>query len=93
MTKWHGTVVHLRVEKLQPRGHVHWRYRVAAAVSQSREFRPKIENEFYEFFLNFFLIFFQLGWDRKFFEIEKNLNLSTQNLLKRIANHFKNKNH
>ena len=41
MTKWHGTVVHLHVEKLQPRGHVHWRYRVAAAMSQSREFRPK----------------------------------------------------
>ena len=54
MTKWHGTVVHLRVEKLQPRRHVHWRYRVAAAVSQSREFRPKIENEFYEFFFEFF---------------------------------------
>ena len=41
MSKWHGTVVNLHVEKLQPRGHVHWRYRVAAAVSQSREFRPK----------------------------------------------------
>ena len=41
MTKWHGTVVHLHVEKLQPRGYVHWRYRVAAAVSQITEFRPK----------------------------------------------------
>ena len=40
-TKWHGTVVHLHVEKLQPRGHIHWTYRVPAAVSQSREFRPK----------------------------------------------------
>ena len=41
MIKWHGIVVHLHVEKLQPRGHVHWRYRVATAVSQTREFRPK----------------------------------------------------
>ena len=61
MTKWHGTVVHLHVEKLQPRGHVHWTYRVPAAVSQSREFRPKNR-----FFLK-----------------------STQNRLKRIANHYK----
>ena len=55
MTKWHGTVVHLHVEKLQPRGHVHWRYRVPAAVSQSREFRPKNRKTY--FFSKIFFFF------------------------------------
>ena len=50
MTKWHGTVVHLHVEKLQPRGHVHWRYRVPAAVSQVENFVRRIVILFLKFF-------------------------------------------
>ena len=36
IAKWLGIVVYLHVEKLQPRGHIHWRYRVASRMSQSR---------------------------------------------------------
>ena len=78
MTKWNGTVVHVHVKKLQPRGHVHWRYRVPAAVSKSREYRPK--NRI--FFSN--LIFFkkskQIGL--------KLLYPNYQNRSKRIVNYF-----
>ena len=78
MTKWLGTVPHLHVEKLQPREHVHWRYRVAATVSQRWGFRPKnrkkikssqnhlerIENHFKNSYEYLFLkIFFSTGRD------------------------------
>ena len=61
MTKWHGTVVHLHVEKLQPRGHVHWRYRVPAAVSQSREFRPKNRKKYF-FLKSYFFQKIETNW-------------------------------
>ena len=75
MTKWHGTVVHLHVEKLQPRGHVHWRYRVPAAVSQSREFRPKNCN------------FFSL---KSFFfkKLPESLKTNSELFSRRISNNF-----
>ena len=46
MTKWLGIVVYLHVEKLQPRGHIHWRYGVASRMSQSRGISSEKSNFF-----------------------------------------------
>ena len=86
MTKWNGTVVHVHVEKLQPRGHVHWRYRVPAAVSQSREYRPK--NRIF-FLKSYFFQKIETNWLKITLpKLPESLKTNSELFSRRISNNF-----